>query len=173
MNDTWLFDGATWRLDEGARPYERSNAGFARVGNRLVLHGGVTHGSEILVTNDTWEWNGSSWKDFGYNGPSRAGHGMAGLGDRVILFGGWLDDETWQWDGSAWSQLAVSGTRPPVRYETAMATLGDKIVMFGGRTTPEGQTRLADTWEWDGAAWKERKVTGPSPRSDHCMATVE
>jgi len=36
-------------------------------------------------------------------------------------------------------------------------------VLFGG-DRDDGKT-----WEWDGASWTERNITGPSPRWEHAM----
>jgi hypothetical protein len=43
------------------------------------------------------------------------------------------------------------------------------MVLFGGRGFLAGDF-LGDTWEWDGAAWKQTATTGPPPRIDACMA---
>jgi hypothetical protein len=37
--------------------------------------------------------------------------------------------------------------------------LPGKVVLFGGRAGN------SDTWEWDGNAWTQRNVTGPSGRT--------
>jgi hypothetical protein len=40
-------------------------------------------------------------------------------------------------------------------------------VLFGGYN---GNTANGETWEWDGSAWTQRVVSGPSPRRGHAMA---
>jgi hypothetical protein len=45
------------------------------------------------------------------------------------------------------------------------------IVLFGGLPNPLSML-VADTWEWDGTAWTQRAVTGPSARYDHAMASL-
>lgn len=42
-----------------------------------------------------------------------------------------------------------------------------RVVLFGGEW---GSTLYADTWEWDGAAWLDRQITGPAGRYAHTMA---
>jgi hypothetical protein len=37
-----------------------------------------------------------------------------------------------------------------------------RVVLFGGA---DGTKMLGDTWEWDGATWRQSAVTGPSPRA--------
>jgi hypothetical protein len=45
-----------------------------------------------------------------------------------------------------------------------------RLVLFGGK----GSAALADTWEWDGAAWLERQpTTAPPARQFHTMAWDE
>jgi hypothetical protein len=39
-------------------------------------------------------------------------------------------------------------------------------VLFGGGTASGG---TSDTWEWNGTAWTQRAVSGPSPRQSHAM----
>jgi hypothetical protein len=73
---------------------------------------------------ETWEWDGSAWAKLSVTGPaSRQGHGMATLGDKVVLFGGYDGSggvgDTWEWDGKAWSPRSVTG--PSARYGFAMA----------------------------------------------------
>jgi hypothetical protein len=40
-------------------------------------------------------------------------------------------------------------------------------VLFGGY---DGSNSNGETWEWNGAAWSQRLVSGPSPRANHAMA---
>src|ERR1043165_637309 len=41
-------------------------------------------------------------------------------------------------------------------------------VLCGGTTTTGAAS--GETWEWEGTAWNQRLVIGPSPRSGHAMA---
>ncbi len=41
-------------------------------------------------------------------------------------------------------------------------------MLFGG--VSEDRKTLGDTWEWDGAAWREVARDGPPPRARHRMA---
>ena len=40
-------------------------------------------------------------------------------------------------------------------------------VLFGGY---KGRDTDDETWEWNGTAWTQRVVAGPSPRRGHAMA---
>ena len=105
---------------------------------------------------------------------------MAPLGDKLVLFGGGTGSaylaDTWTWDGTAWTQLSVTG--PSARAYSAMAPLGDKLVLFGGAcygggcVDPSGWAEFSDTWTWDGTAWTELSVTGPSGRGQAVMAPL-
>lgn len=98
----------------------------------------------------------------------------------VVVFGGsntdappWLGD-TWEFDGASWSEKKVPG--PPARHSPAMATVGGNVLLFGGNaggSTAQESTLLADTWEWDGARWMQRSVSGPSARAYPSMATLD
>ena len=62
-------------------------------------------------------------------------------------------------------------TSPPARDRHTLATLAGKVVLFGGGNNTT--LYLNDTWEWDGATWRERTPsTAPSARANHAMATM-
>jgi len=54
-----------------------------------------------------------------------------------------------------------------------MAPVGGELLLFGGYdqegTNPSGS--FADTWTWNGSAWTQVAVTGPSARFSSVMAT--
>ncbi|MFN0138067.1 MAG: immunoglobulin domain-containing protein [Phycisphaerae bacterium] len=69
-----------------------------------------------------------------------------------------------------WNQLALTGPAP--RYAPAMAydAAHGVTVLFGGFTNDEGSLFSSETWEWNGTAWTQRVVSGPSGRAFHAMA---
>jgi hypothetical protein len=99
-----------------------------------------------------------------------------------VFFGGYwgvyasapvLSDETWLWNGRSWVAQA-----PPVRpqgrwgHGLAQDKARDRTVLFGGCTAgPVPCTAAAaDTWEYDGEAWK--KVCWPGcSRPSECSCT--
>lgn len=109
-------------------------------------------------------------------GPRR-NHAMAydSKRGRVVLFGGSdgsaLQASVWEWDGSNWERKTpTSSSNPKARQDMAMAydSARARVVLYGGY---DGTSYLADTWEWDGAAWSLRQASGPpSGRSDFAMA---
>ena len=44
------------------------------------------------------------------------------------------------------------------------------LILFGG--LDGNDTLRSDTWSWDGGAWTEQSVVGPSARTGHAMATL-
>jgi N-acetylneuraminic acid mutarotase len=131
------------------------DASPAPLPHSVVLFGG--DGPTFFT--DTWEWDGANWLERNVVGPPpRYGHAMAGLGDKVILFGGQGESgtlgDTWRWDGTAWTQLKIPGPTPRSGHQ--MTTVGDKIVLFGGQTA---SGIPCDTWEFDGTSWTSTGAT--------------
>ena len=84
--------------------------------DRLVLFGGSSGRGQ--VNSDTWEWDGSSWKQFNGAGPGgRQAFAMvydSKLG-RTIVYGGMgltpekIYGDTWTFDGKTWKKFDVNG----------------------------------------------------------------
>jgi hypothetical protein len=147
---------------------------MALLNGKNVIFGGIgdTAVGGTAGLADTYEWDGTAWTKREVVGPSaRWSHEMATLNGKVVLFGGfnqedWYLGETWEWDGATWTKREVAG--PAGRVGHAMATVGNQIVMFGG----QGDDGCCDdTWVWDGENWTEMKVSpSPSQRHGHAMA---
>jgi hypothetical protein len=77
--------------------------------------------------------------------------------------------DLWSWDGARWTELRPTGPRPPARGAHAMAfdPRRGELLVFGG--TRDNIGWLADTWIWDGTAWRAVDVPGPPARSDAAM----
>jgi hypothetical protein len=141
----------------------------------IVLFGGIDlyAGAGPTPLEDTWTWNGTAWARQNVEGPSARGGALAASVDGlVVLFGG--DDsgdegssslsDTWFWNGSRWAQQDVSG---PTSTSTlgAMARRGGTVTLFGGEgDISNGDTAIAATWTFDGTAWAQQAVSGPSAR---------
>ncbi len=188
LNDTWLYDGLSWRqigffTPPGARFWHVMAPDAL---GHVVLFGGCgastsfggCDGDNIL--GDTWIWDGSSWTagPSVANGPGvRLSAAMAydPVHGKTVLFGGFgnggpLLGDTWLWDGTAWTQATPNAmSLPPARGNSAMALdpLGH-IVLFGG--TDSSGHLLGDTWWWDGSNWNAGTNSGPNPRVYHAMA---
>lgn len=175
---TWEWDGFNWAVRSNGGPQGRvlSAAAYDSVRGVTVVFGGRI-GSTYL--NDTWEWDGAMWTERTTSGPSsRFGHAMAFDAARgvVVLFGGdaHIDPgaETWEWDGETWIRRNVSGPSGRWGHMMAYDYSRNVTVLYGGSRNPSssGGNALRDTWEWDGAEWIERAITGPQPRQQGAMA---
>src|SRR5690606_36041338 len=122
-----------------------------------VLFGGFT-GTSVGFLQDTWLWDGSSWRQHTAMPapPARKGHSLTydPTSRRVILFDG-SDNlgplgDTWAFDGAVWTPLQPATSPPPrAGHAAAFDTQLERIVLFGGF----GTTTLADTWTFDGTTW--------------------
>ncbi|HTL36808.1 MAG TPA: kelch repeat-containing protein [Kofleriaceae bacterium] len=147
----------------------RTAATYDSIRNRVVVFGGFN--DEITPTNDTWEWDGTNWREMrtATPPPARAAHAMAFDAARgeTVMFGGVgvaVLGDTWLWNGHAWRQ-AQSPNSPSPRLDAGMAydAVHQQVVLFGGTVTGGSKT---DTWTWDGTSWTEHLVAGPTSGSD-------
>ncbi|HSK53016.1 MAG TPA: kelch repeat-containing protein [Clostridia bacterium] len=168
--EVWTWTGEAWELLDAAGPEARSFAAIGRDPARgvVVVHGGLD--ADGTAFDETLEWNGREWTVHEGNGRgpgAREGAGMAHdtTHDRMVLFGGALGPEqradTWAWDGRSWERVADTGPRP--RFVSLLAedrATGDILLQGGHWVDGDDGGFLADTWLWDGAAWRE--AVGPA-----------
>jgi hypothetical protein len=92
----------------------------------------------------------------------------------MVLFGGTAigtpNGETWEWNGATWTQRTGTGPSPRYGHAVVYDSARGVTVLFGGLIGSIPGTPNGETWEWNGAAWTQRMVSGPSPRSQHAMA---
>jgi N-acetylneuraminic acid mutarotase len=55
--------------------------------------------------------------------------------------------------------------------EQCVGAAAGRMVLFGGLSEISG-AYLSETWEWDGSAWTQRGISGPSPRYGAAMAAL-
>lgn len=172
LNDTWEFDGQTWRqrTDIGSPPGRyAAQMAYDEARGVMVWFGGSGY------TNDTWEYDGMAWREAHPptpRPPGRTGHSMAydPLRKRVVMAFGANDSlpamsDTWEYDGIRWVKAPIQSDLTP-RAGAAMAfePLRGKIYTFGGNHTGT-ETRF-----WTGAKWQIVTTTGaPSARYRHTM----
>ncbi len=169
--DTWEWSGSDWTfLFTAVAPPPRESFAMAFDAARgvTVLFGGA---GSVGLLGDTWTWDGNFWTPATPpSSPSaRQGHAMAydAARQRVVLFGGmdangFLAD-TWEWDGATWTRRLPASSPPPREgHRLAYDSVRGRTVLFGGESGCIMYTCnwLADTWEWDGAAWS---AASPSP----------
>jgi Galactose oxidase, central domain len=166
-NDIWGWNGKSWaKLNEGGPKERISIMAYDCKKHETILFGGSpAEGESEKLYNDTWIWNGKTWrKHNGTNPPPRNGHAMTYDSDRnvMLLFGGWSNNgrvklaDMWQWDGKDWTEIKLSGNKPGGRGIAGMVYDPNRkvAVLFGG----DGEKgKLKDTWEWDGTKWSEVK----------------
>src|SRR5262249_47042620 len=68
LGETWEWDGVTWvQRNPSLQPFRRMAHAMAYDSARgvTVLFGGLDYGSSFPQPwmNDTWEWNGSAWRN--------------------------------------------------------------------------------------------------------------
>lgn len=174
LNDTWEYDGQSWKLIGPAHspPARREAcATFDERQGQVLMFGGESQGS---LYNDTWIYDGTDWiQQFPANAPSQrrvcamtydSARGVA------VLFGGWSGqasfNDTWEWDGASWSRRAPQ-VIPPARGAHALVyhvRLG-LTLLFGGDAGACGML-YQDTWAWDGTNWQELDV---NPMGTHSV----
>jgi hypothetical protein len=131
-----------------------------------------------MNANETWEWNGESWKriDTGAADPLVLAslvydpdrkkvlrHGGISNGDLVHQ-----DPATYEWDGTNWTSIA-EGSFKRGGHSVTYDAVAERVVLFGGGSTVKGSwTR--DTWEFDRAGWTQVANTGPAGRVFHRLA---
>jgi hypothetical protein len=177
LDDTWLFDGATWtKADPKAKPPPREGGAMAYDPPRkqVVMFGGSPG------LGDTWTWNGTEWterEDVPANRPDArdSANVFAYDPDRqvIVLSGGYRSatstylGDTWTWNGG-WTQRS-GGTPPPARFRSAAGydRAGKRLVVSGGQFATGSDWR---TWIWDGQTWTELVQREPPARALPTMA---
>ena len=117
---------------------------------------------------DMWTTSDGTWArivDNGNTPPARTNAAVAfDKLHQFVVFGGktaaGASGETFLFHGT-WSHPTLP-TAPDPRFGTAMVYDANRqvVVMFGGA----GDTAaFGDTWEWDGTAWTQRTLAGPTP----------
>ena len=155
--DTWEWDGAAWTQQADTGPPPRLLHAMAYDSNRgrTVLFGGRGAADVNLTFGDTWEWDGTLWRqvaDFGV--PPCESPAMAFKNDSVALFGGIILTDprvifgnTWTWDGKHWTLRQDIGPGPRAEHAMAFDSKRGRLVLFGGKTTVNFEITLSDTWE--------------------------
>jgi len=154
LGGTWEYDGNTWiQYLLASEPSPRIGASLAYDSARgvTVLFGGRPNSSGPF-SNETWEWNGSSWTQRMVAGPparSEAGMAYDPVRGKTVLFGGWnsstLITDTWEWDGSSWTQLPITGPKAGWSGGLVYDTKRQAIVAFGGAGV--GTSYSSEIWE--------------------------
>jgi hypothetical protein len=169
LDDTWLWDGKSWKRLDVSGPSARSAAMavYDSVRHEVVLFGGSGPGGvgPGLYFNDTWTWDGSRWRlrDPAHKPDPRMraaiafdqAHGevvmVGGEGARTYL-------SAWTWDGADWTLRDSANNPTPRRYALMAYSASTRTtILYGGRWSG----LLKDSWIWDGSNWR-RGPDGPA-----------
>jgi hypothetical protein len=81
--------------------------------------------------------------------------------------------ELWAWDGTEWSLLNADRQGPAWRNFAGAAFDSNRgrLVIYGG--VQDRNSRMEETWEWDGQNWTQFNVPGPGFREGAAMTYDE
>jgi hypothetical protein len=182
----------TRQLDSGARsvlttissvsqvepPRRDGSLVYDPIHKLVLLFGGTILTSGGAQTNETWAWNGQTWRQLhpSVSPPALQGTMVYDVANRqIILFlnqvlsGGTVANEMWTWDGNTWHQLQPSLLPVVPGASIAYDAAQGQIVLFGGEGADGALTNA--TWTWNGNNWQEQHpTTSPSPRAGAAMA---
>jgi hypothetical protein len=170
LGDTWTYDGTTWTQRSVGGPSPRWGHTMAYDAQRQVV---VLFGGSVPTasgeSNETWEWNGSSWtlRTPAVSPPPRSGHASAPfppLGGIVVHGGATAGSAAptqphfWRWDGTTWHDLTTAATPYDYSHSIAYHAGLQRLVLHGRNVFVN---TLAS---WDGVDWlpSENAVWGRS-----------
>eukprot|EP00545_Synedropsis_sp_CCMP1620_P000556 CAMPEP_0119006280 /NCGR_PEP_ID=MMETSP1176-20130426/2208_1 /TAXON_ID=265551 /ORGANISM="Synedropsis recta cf, Strain CCMP1620" /LENGTH=525 /DNA_ID=CAMNT_0006958179 /DNA_START=157 /DNA_END=1734 /DNA_ORIENTATION=+ len=184
LNKTWNTLGTTecfWRdfLRRDAEPSDfqsiddEEEAVKAKAAKKIFL----THSHANLLSSV--KWCAVQRNPFTRHPPSREGHLMCVLGDRVVCTGGYCDDErvhilNLKSDGEPkrWHAFSPRGQRPQFVYGATLTALDDtRAVQFGGFRAGGYSAECVDvclltidTGDNNSCRWERVSTQGPPPR---------
>jgi hypothetical protein len=163
-NDTWEWDGKTWlrvvadSLPTSPAPRALHGLAYDERRGRVVLMGGFAMvDGRPEVFGDTWEWDGSIWRQVNVPGPGPRDHTAMVYSPEhqaVVLHGGGqpatgLMGDTWLYDGSAWVRLLTDGPRRG-RHRLVHDAATHAVLLYGGRDPNQPVT---DLWRLSDSGW--------------------
>jgi hypothetical protein len=180
LGDTWEWDGGVWTQVASDGPHARGSHGMAfdTVSRKVVIFGGAGQpGNPNLDNDDTWEWDGVTWRDV--SDVDKRPHARNSMGfaydilrQKVVLFGGGIVfvgerlGDTWAHDVD-WRKRPLAGG-PSGRLATGMAFDREHGVVVQYNAT-EFCTDPG-TWTWNGDTWSQSLGAQPSTRHTPGMA---
>jgi len=174
LNDTWTFDGNDWtQITTATAPSlrERAGAAYDSARDRIVLFGGIqqtyiNNGRTLseAALKDTWEFDGTNWKQILTDGPALNKPMLAydPVRKQTIMLG--YDSKfatiMYAWDpaGAKWTQLTPA-VLPTCANEGALTwqSSNNTVLYTGGVCASSVGTE--ETYEWDGTNWTKIDLT--------------
>ena len=170
--DVWEWNGDGWSIKNiaGTTPSPRSFhcMAYDRKRNVSVVFGGDTSDSSLSLTDETWEYDGTSWTQKSSTGSTpdpRYYCNMTYSEERgtVLMYGG-TDaayspmTDLWEWDGTEWVELDTAG--PAYRNASiAWDPVQEVLYLVGGKNA--SYVKSDETWIWDGSSWTLDSATLP------------
>ena len=172
VDDTWTFDGSTWKemrfAEEPGFGYDWSAPTMRYdAATKTVLMYGYTRSTSEANTGiraETWSWDGSSWTRLpAAGGPATIGS-MFDAGGRLLLLaqapglvGGRYVTQTWAWDGASWTLLHPAVDLPAGLFANGAYDPDTRQLVLAG----------SDTWLWDGTTWSRAHPTVQPPAAGY------
>jgi hypothetical protein len=178
VDDTWAWNGSTWRrLDSGANgPPSGQGAQMAwdSAAAEMVL---VTNG-EATKTAETWIWRGSHWVRAPGGDVSASVFGDAMAYDpksqTLLLVSPVAPDSSETvaqlWSGSAWEVITKHG---PDIGAVGYYVPDNALFACGLATYTESVEIQSDCWEWTGSSWLQKVAVQPPPDSKRIIIEAE
>lgn len=132
---------------------------------RVIAHGAGGY---------SFDWDGTVWRQATDAG-APAGFRYVGRSDRRLrvvrsrfVTGVGIQFDMFVRTDNTWQSVSSTGA-PPLRLGGALAydSSRDELLLFGGNSGP---VTFGDTWIWNGVAWAQQPVSGPSPRTEATVA---
>ena len=172
-NKTWLWDGRRWTsTTPPSSPPNRAGAAAAYdPATRVVMlfgGSGPILGQVAPQFNDTWAWNGTTWRRLDSGGPRGPFVGSGGQmawdaarGEMILVTsaGTLTDGATWAWDGTRWVRQA-HGDLAAIVVDGTMAY--DPVSQTVLLVTPAiANNAHSATFGWNGSSWNVLVADGP------------
>jgi cysteine-rich repeat protein len=181
FDETWEWNGTNWRrVSTATTPPGREGAIMAYDPTRgvVVMASGRknigTQSNPYVLLNDTWEYNGTDWRQVTTTTPSPLACGAMtfepGM-QKLLAYGGSqcgpgtgslsTSSKTFTFDGTTWvEQLGASASGVTEGQALVTDPVGGKVLMFGGDDGASPRTAVSTMYEWTGSAWA---IVTPQP----------
>jgi hypothetical protein len=176
LDQTWMWDGATWTQQKNHPTTAREHASmwYDPIAKKTIVYGGIGRPStldRITRYNDMWSFDGSGWTDMKITATPGMRYGAQTTVDprtsHLLLLGGLRVDtdattqiqtqvyanDMWEWDGTAWKQLVLPNL-PPTRENGGLEYDPSRrqMTLFAGY----GGFFHDDVWIYDQGIWTVR-----------------